>query len=134
MSVARVVGELKAKLAILEGTRWHTAKELAQLGAGVDVERREKRIHTWLSQGRLFSLRLEDGLDRFPLYAFDQNGQPHAVLKEILTCLGPINSWRIAAWFNSNTRFLGGRAPRELIGSDPEAVLQAASHYHNYPG
>lgn len=90
--------------------------------------------HVWCLQGRLFSLRLDSGEERFPLYAFDQSGRPHAVLQEILARLGPINAWRIAGWFNSNLNTLGGRAPRELLASEPQTVLGAACNYNDYPG
>lgn len=126
-------GFAKAKQAILEGTSWLTAAEVAQLSGGSAAERPEKRVYAWRDRGKLFSLRLDDGTERFPLYAFDQGGQPHEALQEILTRLGPINAWRIAAWFNGGTRALGGRAPRELLEPDPQAVLQAASHYRDYP-
>lgn len=126
-------GFAKAKQAILEGTSWLTAAEVAQLSGASAAERPEKRVYAWRDRGKLFSLRLDDGTERFPLYAFDPGGQPHEALQEILVRLGPINAWRIAAWFNGGTRALGGRAPRELLESDPQAVLQAASHYRDYP-
>lgn len=126
-------GFAKAKQAILEGTSWLTAAEVAQLSGGSVAERPEKRVYAWRDRGKLFSLRLDDGTERFPLYAFDQGGQPHEALQAILVHLGPINAWRIAAWFNGGSRALGGRAPRELLESDPQAVLQAASHYRDYP-
>lgn len=126
-----VRGFARAKQSILEGTSWLTAAEVVRLsgGAAGGVE----HVLAWCGQGKLFSLRLDDGEERFPLYAFDQKGQPLAVIQEILAHLGPINPWRIAAWFNSNSNTLGGRAPRELLGSDPKAVARVASHYNDYP-
>jgi hypothetical protein len=123
-------GFANAKASIIECTDWLTAKEVLRLSGEIDSHRGEDRIRDWRAHGKIFSLRLDDGVERYPSYGFNQFGRPHDVLKEILTHLGPINAWRIAAWFNSNTLLLGGRAPRELLESDPEAVLRVAKDYH----
>jgi hypothetical protein len=128
------LGYAEARKAILEGTRWLTAAEVASLSGTSDADRPEKRVYAWRDRGKVFSLKLDDGIERFPLYAFDQGGQPHEVMQEILSHLGKINSWRIASWFNSNLLSLGGRAPRELLETDPEAVLEVAKNYNHFPG
>jgi hypothetical protein len=47
----------------------------------------------------------------------------------VLSALGNISPWRIAAWFESRNAWLGDRLPRELITTEPQLVLEAARHY-----
>ena len=36
------------------------------------------------------------------------------------------NGWEIAFWFAGVNSYLGGRAPKEVVANQPEAVLKAA--------
>ncbi len=36
------------------------------------------------------------------------------------------NGWEIAFWFAGVNSYLGGHAPKDIVASQPEAVLKAA--------
>lgn len=49
------------------------------------------------------------------------------MIKRVLEIFdGTRTSWALAAWFASNNSWLGGRKPKDLLNSDPQAVAEAA--------
>lgn len=73
---------------------------------------------------------------RFPSWQFAGDGQPVTHLAEILAIMREYglrldkqertSGWGEVEWFLSGHALLGGDAPCDMLGKDPEAVLEAA--------
>ena len=59
---------------------------------------------------------------------FDRDFAPRPAIGEVMRILDPISACGLAAFFESTSSFLNGRRPRELLATDPEAVIAAAMH------
>jgi hypothetical protein len=118
--------EANAVRAFQQHSDWLTASQIAHL---VDLGRTNPgaTISRWKKQGRIFALR-RDGKDYYPSYALGSDFLPRPVMKEVLKVLADYDSELLAAWFDSTSRFLGGRRPREVIVEEPERVLECARH------
>lgn len=107
---------------VWQGTDWLTAAQLAARDPRVTPE----VLQQWVTEGRLLSLQW-NGEQVFPAYAFatDHSLLPAvgAVIAELAPCLG---DWGTAAFFESTSRYLGGRRPRELVADEPELAIRAA--------
>lgn len=118
--------EAQAVRAIRQGTEWLTAAEigdLADLGPANPIA----TVSRWKQQGRIFALR-HGGKDYYPKYALGPDFHPLPVIKDILTALPGYGPELLAAWFDSSSRFLGGKRPRELVAREPAKALAAARH------
>jgi hypothetical protein len=116
----------RAMALILQGTRWLAADALSCLRAeneapGVHL------LHQWLAAARIYTIEV-DGMPKVPLYALDANGEPVAGLKPVLQTLAGLVDVQVAAFFESPSTWLDGRRPREVLHSDPAAVLYAAQN------
>lgn len=110
--------------AVLNGTAWMTSKEV---GARVDPTAANKHAQAsrWLREKRIFAIERAN-VKEFPSYAFDPLGNPVQELREILAILDGYSPFRVASWFESTSSQLDGRRPRELLGTNPAAVIEAA--------
>ena len=116
--------EAQALRAIRQSTEWLTAAEvgdLADLGPANPIA----TVGRWKQQGRIFALR-QGGKDHYPRYALGPDFHPLPVVKEILAVLTGYDPELLAGWFDSTSRLLGGKRPRELVASEPAEVLAAA--------
>lgn len=123
LDVRRARLEAQAHRAILTGTEWLTASqiaELAQLGSGNPAG-----ISRWKQQGRIFAIR-RDGKDYYPRYGLDDDFHPLPALKDVIRALPHYSHERLAGWFESGSGYLDGQRPRELLATDPQRVLEAA--------
>lgn len=116
----------RAMALILQGTRWLAADELSPLRPGnktpgVDL------LNQWLAAGLVYTIEV-DGMPKVPLYALDGNGEPAAGLKPVLQILAGLGGVQLAAFFESPSTWLDGRRPREVLHSDPAAVMYAAQN------
>lgn len=71
-----------------------------------------------------------DGADLFPAYALDpKNGwTPYPALARILAIFdGKKSPWGCAFWFEGVNGFLDGKAPKDVLATDPDRVIQAAA-------
>ena len=50
------------------------------------------------------------------------------MIKEILAVLEGDDPELMASWFDSTSRFLGGKRPRELVTNEPAKALAAARY------
>lgn len=116
--------EAKALRAIRRSTEWLTAAEIADL-ADLGPANPIGTVSRWKQQGRIFALR-QGGKDYYPKYALGPDFHPLPVIKEILAVLAGYAPELLAGWFESTSRFLGGRRPRELVATDPAKVLASA--------
>lgn len=104
----------RAHEAVLHGTQWLTAFEVEEL-----VQ--------WEAQGLIFAI-ARDGEHLFPRYALGDDVRPLRVVADILVVLKEYSSEHVASWFESTSKFLGGRRPREIVAKDPQRVLAAARY------
>jgi len=109
MDSRRHLLELRTINAVLTGTTWLVAD----------------RYGAFLQAGRVFAIE-RDGRKLAPAYAFNADGEPYAALAAVLSILNGYAPFRLAAWFESTSSTLSGRRPRELLASDPQAVIAAA--------
>jgi hypothetical protein len=81
-----------------------------------------------IKSGRFFVVE-RDGATLCPAYAVDAQGDPILAVAEIVALFEGYRPIRIAAWFESTNSLLHGRRPRELLVSDPAAVVAAAKDH-----
>lgn len=117
--------EARALRAIRGCTDWLTAAEIGHVAdLGADPT---ETVSRWKREGRTFALR-EGDEDVYPRYAFTPDWHPLPVIADILAVLAGYGPELLAAWFDSTSRFLGGRRPRELVATDSAAALAAAAN------
>jgi hypothetical protein len=106
----------RARASVLSGTSW---LRLDRLSTHPEI------VQEWLAEHRIFVLDHE-GVPLVPAYAlFD--GTPVRALQAILKLMAGRTSFQVAAWLESPTAYLDGRRPRELLATDGQAVMEAAS-------
>ncbi|HYI13378.1 MAG TPA: hypothetical protein VEK57_30300 [Thermoanaerobaculia bacterium] len=104
-----------------------TSSNLAER-AGSKAANKVALAHRWKTDGRIFSVTYR-GTNYFPGFQFDEEGQPLAVMAELLRILAPARApWEIALWFTGADGWLGGKRPVDLLLSAPERVVEAAKH------
>lgn len=124
LDIKRAKLQAKAMNAMRDGTEWLTAAEVAEyarLGPANPVA----TVSRWKQQGRIFALHW-GGKDCYPRYALGADFHPLPVIKNILAVLAGYDPDLLAAWFDSTSRFLGGKRPRELVTTEPAKVLASA--------
>lgn len=115
--------------AVLNGTAWLSSAEVGSLGqTGGAPSNPHARAHRLLSEGRVFAIE-RAGRKEYPRYAFDGLGNPYPALREVLRVFAGWPALRVASWFESASAALDGRRPREVLESDPDAVLRAAQQH-----
>lgn len=133
MDLRRARMNVEAIKAIYRGTDWLTAAEIGvSLGqfTGSTSVNQAATVKRWMRRGEIFAIRYE-GKNRYPRYAFGADWRPVPAIRMILQLFPRIDPWRLAAWFESSSSYLGGKRPREIIqkGGDQE-VIAAAQDYH----
>lgn len=117
----------RARTAVLEGTDWLTAAQIADV-AGLSASNPSAQPNKWKRQRRIFAIH-HNGIDYFPGYGLDpETGyRPRKSLKPILDAFGDEkDGWGLAYWFFAVNGFLGGRKPQDVLATEPERVLAAA--------
>jgi hypothetical protein len=120
----RAALEQRAIEAVFSGTEWLTAEQAGRLRDPA-ARNPHAAVGRWRAQGKLFAIP-KGGVLYVPRYAFDEGFEPQPVVAEVLAALAGLSPYRVASWFESVNGRLGGRRPRELVATDPAAVLQAA--------
>ena len=126
LDVKRAMLEAKALSAVRSGTEWLTAAEVAKY-AGLGLANPIATVGRWKQQRRIFALHT-GGKDYYPRYALGTDFHPLPVIKDVLAVLPFHDPDLLAAWFDSTSRFLGGKRPRELVANAPDQVLACARH------
>ncbi len=126
-AATRIELEKRAIDAVLQGTEWNSAAEIGRRLHAQAVNP-HAAVSRWQQSGRIFGID-HRGRKIYPAYIFDAAWQPLPAVKKVLEVLGDHSVFRVAAWFESTNSFLGGRRPREVIASDPEAVVAAAEDH-----
>ena len=107
-----------------------TAEQLADANQS-RAGNRHALTDNWKKRRQVFAVRHRDESGRvrevFPLFQFE-NFKPVRAVQSVVEAFGERKSaWKLALWFTSNNGWLPGQArPVDLLGSDPQAVVQAA--------
>lgn len=133
MDLRRARMNVKAIKSIYRGTDWLTAAEVGVSRgqfAGSTPVNPAAVANRWRRRGEIFAIRYE-GKNRYPRYAFGADWRPVPAIRVVLQLFPRIDPWRLAAWFESSSSYLGGKKPRKIIqqGGDRE-VIAAAQDYH----
>lgn len=118
----------RAQRTVLDGADWLTAKQLAEM-AGMSDRNPSAQPNKWKRDGAIFAITL-NGNDYYPGYALDRDRgfKPLGSLKKVINEFGGTKSgWGLAYWFQSVNSFLGGKRPMDLLVSDPDKVIAAAT-------
>ena len=115
-----------ARSTVLESGDFAPASAIAELGS-FSVKNPSSQPNRW-KQGRQIFAITNKGIDLYPLYALSTRDgvRPLPVIGEILRVLEGRNGWEIAFWFAGVNSYLGGHTPKEIVATQPEAVLKAA--------
>ncbi|MGF6658185.1 hypothetical protein OKW34_008775 [Paraburkholderia youngii] len=113
--------------AVLTNTKWLTA-EMVGKRQNPNASNMHHAAHRWKKAGKIFSIE-RAGQNLYPLYVFDELGNPIPEVAEILKIFKGYRPFRIASWFDSTNNMLHSKRPREVLGSDPAAVIQAAKDH-----
>lgn len=106
------------------------AQELAEL-AGREAHQMRRELERWSAEGRILSVHHE-GVDYFSQFALNPGYgyRPYPAAAEAIrilrAVLDPENSWGVASWFLGVNSFLDDQRPADLLGEDPEWVIEAA--------
>lgn len=79
----------------------------------------------WKAAGKVFAVS-EGRADRYPAFQFGDDGKPLPVIEKVIRALAGWSTWAIALWFASNSGWLGGRRPVDLLLDSPDEVVDAA--------
>lgn len=128
MQMARRIASRHAR--VLNEFGFATAEELADANQS-RAGNRSALADNWKKRRQVFAVRHRDESGRprevFPLFQFEHH-KPVKVVQAVLEALGEHKTpWKIALWFTSNNGWLPGQVrPVDLLGSAPDAVVQAA--------
>jgi hypothetical protein len=121
----------RAKARILQSQDWITAREIARLG-GFSETNASAQPNSWKRAGRIFAIN-HKGTDYFPLYGLTLDPiRPLPAMKQVLDVLSLRDPWELAFWFDAANSCLDGRRPQEVIASEADKVLAAASEDANW--
>lgn len=105
------------------------SKQVAER-AGYSLRNASQTAWRWRSAGKIFSIN-RGGVDYYPAFQFSDDGQPLPIVGKVLEILRSDpkrTDWQNAFWFAGANGWLGGAAPKDLLHSDPDRVLEAAKH------
>ena len=109
---------------VLDGTAWSTAREVGER-ADLNAKNKHALASRLVKERRVFTLE-RGGVNEFPDYQFDAQGNPVLVMRDVLKIFAGYSPFRIASWFESTSSALGGRRPREMLADHPDQVVAAA--------
>ena len=115
---------------ILNEFGFATAEQLADANQS-RATNRNALADNWKKRRQVFAVRHRDESGRarevYPLFQFEDHN-PIKAVQPVLEAFGEHKApWKIALWFTSNNGWLPGQArPVDLLGSAPDAVVQAA--------
>ncbi|HEV7834562.1 MAG TPA: hypothetical protein VGP09_14435 [Caballeronia sp.] len=124
LSPVRADLERKAIEAVLSGTEWLTAQEVGQR-QNPEATNQHAVASRWKKEGKVFFIE-HKGVTLYPKYIFDEFGNPVSEMAEVLKIFEGYRPFRIASWFESTSSMLRGKRPREVLATDPKAVVEAA--------
>jgi hypothetical protein len=124
LTPTRAEMEAKAVAAVLDGAPWLTAQTVGKQ-QNPDATNLYAVASRWKKEGKVFSIE-RAGQTLYPMYIFDEFGNPIPEVAEVLKVFHGYTPFRIASWFESTNSMLRGKRPREVLVTDPSAVIEAA--------
>ncbi|QCT21101.1 DUF2384 domain-containing protein [Jejubacter calystegiae] len=110
---------------ILRESEWLTARDIS-IRAGLALSNPSAAPNRWKAKKRIFALSV-NGRDYYPAYGLDEGYTPLPVMARLIALFGERKTpWGMAVWLGSDNSWLGGRKPKDLLTSEPEAVCRAA--------
>jgi hypothetical protein len=118
----------RAQARVLKSNQFLKASDIAKLTAG-SVKNPSGALNRWKQKHQIFAIEMK-GIDYYPIYALspEDGYKPYAEMSDILEVLNAKTPWGLAFWFESSNGYLGGRAPKELMKSNRQAVLAVAKN------
>jgi len=116
--------QAEVRNAFLRSVSLLTSAEVGELGRST-ARNASALASRWKKEGRIFAVP-SGRADLYPAFQFDEHGQPRAVVAEVLRHFAGQSDWVRALWWTSPSGWLGGRRPLDVLGTEPEAVLEAA--------
>lgn len=123
---ARMLAESKRH--VINTKSYVTAREIAEM-AGYSGTNPSSQPNRWKRDRLIFAFN-HGGVDYFPVYGLNrENGwKPYPAMATILKLFGDEKGgWGAAFWFEGVNGYLGGKTPKELLATDPERVIEAAT-------
>lgn len=96
--------------------------------AGSKAENRRATASRWQVEGSCFAVEHQGRLV-FPAFQFDAgSGRPVPAVAEVVTALrsAGLGGWSLALWWATPHDMLGWRRPADVLGSEPNLVIEAA--------
>ncbi|MEJ5903364.1 hypothetical protein V7V80_01535 [Pseudomonas kermanshahensis] len=127
LSRREAIFQSKAQARVIASGDWLTWSELNALLPAV-AEGRSDGAPGRYPDGAIFSVHYE-GAEYFPRYAIDSHSLTIASLgiQRVIAVLATrMNGWGMALWFESSNSYLEGKLPKDIISSEPDAVVRAA--------
>jgi hypothetical protein len=118
------------RAAVLNEFGYFTAEQLADANRS-KAANRGALADNWRKRRQVFAVQHPDRSlrerDIYPAFQFSDH-QPIKAVREVLAAFGEHKEpWKLALWFTSNNGWLPDSArPVDLLGSHPEAVIEAA--------
>ncbi|NDJ57333.1 DUF2384 domain-containing protein [Enterobacteriaceae bacterium 4M9] len=110
---------------IFSEAEWLTARDVSER-AGLAASNPSAGPNRWKAKKRIFAVPV-NGRDYYPAYALDEGSAPLPVISQLLALFGDRKTpWGLAVWLGSDNGWLGGRKPKDVLASEPDAVLAAA--------
>lgn len=130
---ARLMAEAMRR--IFSGTEWLTAEEVgtsSSFGSSSNSQDPRRagaaRANRWKNEKRIFAIQ-RDGKDWYPRFQFDETCTPLPVMKTIIKEFGDAPPIEIAGWMESPNNYLDAKRPREIVRTEPGAVLEALGQH-----
>lgn len=101
-----------------------SSAQVAGLG-GSQAKNKGALANRWKRTGKIFAVS-SGGADQFPAFQFGPDGRPLPSVAKVIKLFKGEHPWNLALWWNAGSGWLAGRTPREVLPSDPEAVVEAA--------
>ncbi len=94
--------------------------------AGLKGTNTSQTVNTWRQKGRILGLPVQ-GKNAYPVFQFDADGQPLALMEKVLSAL-PVSftPWQRAFWFVSPKEDLDGQTPAESVRAGDHRVVETA--------
>ncbi len=117
----------EARQAVIDAGEWLTAADIARLAELSDTNP-SAQPNRWKRDRQIFAIK-QGATDYFPAYGLDPSNRyrPVKALAEVLKVFGDSkDGWGAAYWFASQNSLLGGQRPQDLLGQEPQRVIDAA--------
>ncbi|WP_419738581.1 hypothetical protein [Ruegeria sp.] len=94
--------------------------------AGLKGTNTSQTVNAWRQRGRILGLPVQ-GKNAYPVFQFDADGQPLALMEPVLAALPKsFSAWQSAFWLVSPKESLDGNSPAEAVRLKDERVIETA--------